>query len=357
MLTSLLALVGSAARASCDGDGTLDPGEECDDGNLVSCDGCSAACELECDFTCHLDESWLIPGGSSIVVNGYIHNNSCAPCEYFLLMGVNSADLTVVSMSEPPGWGAAPIPGNGQLDFTMTISGSATMDAWHLHQYSMVNDGEAYCEDVAFACPVPAYEYSIPNQWIHGPPVGPLQQFEAQVQPITASWVDTTLPRRVRERFFSSEGSDTCHYPYPANFYPNPSLTPNPNNWETWDIVSGNYYRWDYVGWDDNGNQIAWYRGDAPIFNPFMNTCIASGRNGIPGDGDECVPSNLAAKNPPNQCGFTYTQHMQLYCPNLPGPPDAKWVEFEPHPVSTTIYPTDVGAARDTITLGNFPYP
>ena len=29
------------------GDGTVDPGEECDDGNLVGNDGCSADCEIE----------------------------------------------------------------------------------------------------------------------------------------------------------------------------------------------------------------------------------------------------------------------------------------------------------------------
>ncbi|MGH7894582.1 MAG: DUF4215 domain-containing protein, partial [Candidatus Binatia bacterium] len=34
------------AATTC-GDGTLDPGEQCDDGNYVSGDGCSAACELE----------------------------------------------------------------------------------------------------------------------------------------------------------------------------------------------------------------------------------------------------------------------------------------------------------------------
>src|SRR5204863_4124585 len=37
--------------ASCQpqncGDGNLDPGEDCDDGNLVDCDGCSAKCEDE----------------------------------------------------------------------------------------------------------------------------------------------------------------------------------------------------------------------------------------------------------------------------------------------------------------------
>ena len=35
-----------APTAAC-GDGNLDPGEQCDDGNTVSCDGCSASCQIE----------------------------------------------------------------------------------------------------------------------------------------------------------------------------------------------------------------------------------------------------------------------------------------------------------------------
>src|SRR5262249_54584928 len=35
-----------APTAAC-GDGNLDPGEPCDDGNTVSCDGCSASCQVE----------------------------------------------------------------------------------------------------------------------------------------------------------------------------------------------------------------------------------------------------------------------------------------------------------------------
>jgi cysteine-rich repeat protein len=35
-----------APSAAC-GDGNPDPGEQCDDGNTVSCDGCSASCQLE----------------------------------------------------------------------------------------------------------------------------------------------------------------------------------------------------------------------------------------------------------------------------------------------------------------------
>src|SRR5207248_1704812 len=39
------------APAGC-GNLTLDPGEECDDGNLTAGDGC----EADCRFTCHTDD-------------------------------------------------------------------------------------------------------------------------------------------------------------------------------------------------------------------------------------------------------------------------------------------------------------
>ena len=34
------------------GDGVVQPGEACDDGNTSDGDGCSAACEVECGFAC-----------------------------------------------------------------------------------------------------------------------------------------------------------------------------------------------------------------------------------------------------------------------------------------------------------------
>jgi fibro-slime domain-containing protein len=38
--------------SSCCGNSSLDPGEECDDGNTTAGDGCSAACRLETDWKC-----------------------------------------------------------------------------------------------------------------------------------------------------------------------------------------------------------------------------------------------------------------------------------------------------------------
>jgi len=40
-----------ACTATC-GDGNLDPGEDCDDGNLIDLDGCSSKCKIEGGFAC-----------------------------------------------------------------------------------------------------------------------------------------------------------------------------------------------------------------------------------------------------------------------------------------------------------------
>lgn len=45
----------------CDSDGTVDPGEQCDDGNGVSGDGCSATCQIEMCYTCPTPGSPCVP--------------------------------------------------------------------------------------------------------------------------------------------------------------------------------------------------------------------------------------------------------------------------------------------------------
>src|SRR5512132_4160439 len=50
----VLLLVSSALGAVC-GDGVIDAGEECDDGNVVGGDGCSATCVFE---GCPLTGTW-----------------------------------------------------------------------------------------------------------------------------------------------------------------------------------------------------------------------------------------------------------------------------------------------------------
>src|SRR4051794_1405055 len=54
LLPTLVALLGCLSLAGCGGgnnavcgDGHVDPGEECDDGNETNGDGCSSACKTE----------------------------------------------------------------------------------------------------------------------------------------------------------------------------------------------------------------------------------------------------------------------------------------------------------------------
>ena len=42
------------------GDGKLDPGEECDDGNLFIWDGCSDTCKIEFPYTCPTPNDYCI---------------------------------------------------------------------------------------------------------------------------------------------------------------------------------------------------------------------------------------------------------------------------------------------------------
>jgi cysteine-rich repeat protein len=46
---------------SCNHNGFIDPGEQCDDGNVVSGDGCSATCQLEACYACSGEPSNCIP--------------------------------------------------------------------------------------------------------------------------------------------------------------------------------------------------------------------------------------------------------------------------------------------------------
>src|SRR5207249_455274 len=56
-LTPILSLL---EEGQC-GDGVLDPGEECDDGNVQSGDGCSATCRPEVCFACAGEPSSCSP--------------------------------------------------------------------------------------------------------------------------------------------------------------------------------------------------------------------------------------------------------------------------------------------------------
>jgi len=88
------------------GDGNLDLGEQCDDGNNISGDGCSATCKTE--------SSTVITGGGG---GGYIslrinNNDDCVPTEdgaYFSWMTNKASSARVVCDTKSnPNWGTPP---------------------------------------------------------------------------------------------------------------------------------------------------------------------------------------------------------------------------------------------------------
>jgi cysteine-rich repeat protein len=70
-LAAIFSTIPSSALRSC-GDGILDPNEECDDGNTVANDGCSAICTLECGDGI-LDPNEECDDGNTVA------NDGCSP--------------------------------------------------------------------------------------------------------------------------------------------------------------------------------------------------------------------------------------------------------------------------------------
>jgi cysteine-rich repeat protein len=106
------------ASAAC-GNGTPDPGEECDDGNTTSCDGCSASCRVEgcgngrvecseecdagaqngqpgsgCDATCKVIP---LPGGLLLFPGGHTRNSCMAEWRIKLVNGLVSGGFPLTT--------------------------------------------------------------------------------------------------------------------------------------------------------------------------------------------------------------------------------------------------------------------
>jgi cysteine-rich repeat protein len=92
-----------ACDATC-GDGNLDPGEECDDGNLAIGDGCSNTCSKEPGFTCEsriLQDSSTCQSGSGtclalpIIYRDFLPQNVAGGHPDFLWLGTQSGGQVV----------------------------------------------------------------------------------------------------------------------------------------------------------------------------------------------------------------------------------------------------------------------
>ena len=65
------------------GDGTIDAGEECDDGDVQNSDGCDSSCNVETGFTCTSANPSVCSTvcGDGIVVDASICINGCTTPE------------------------------------------------------------------------------------------------------------------------------------------------------------------------------------------------------------------------------------------------------------------------------------
>ena len=87
--------VPDACRTTCRpaacGDGVIDTGEGCDDGNTVSCDGCDAGCQPEVGFTCGDGTTLPACGESCDDANAVTGDGCTAACELEIIPGGGSA--------------------------------------------------------------------------------------------------------------------------------------------------------------------------------------------------------------------------------------------------------------------------
>ena len=104
------------------GNGALEPGEQCDDGNTISGDGCSSQCKLECDWLCGMP----VPGCPSCGLsrpacgNGILTSNE--ECDDG---NVASGDGCSASCQVEPGWRCV-VPGR----LCVPLCGDGRMVGW-----------------------------------------------------------------------------------------------------------------------------------------------------------------------------------------------------------------------------------
>jgi cysteine-rich repeat protein len=116
------------------GNGRLDPGEECDDGNTVSGDGCSSQCKLECDWMCGMPVPGCPPCGTTVSRCG---DGIVSPGEQCDDGNVASGDGCSASCQVEPGWRCV-VPGR----LCVPICGDGLMVGWETCDDRNTVDGD-----------------------------------------------------------------------------------------------------------------------------------------------------------------------------------------------------------------------
>ncbi len=123
------------------GNGVVCPGEECDDGNNVSNDGCSATCTFDCALNCDdanpcTDDSCVDQGGGSFVCD---HVPNSAPCDDGVACTVGDVCVNGACTSGGP----APCDdGNGCTDDSCRDSAGGGFVCDHLPNTDPCDDGD-----------------------------------------------------------------------------------------------------------------------------------------------------------------------------------------------------------------------
>ena len=106
---------GGAAAPFC-GDGTVDPGEGCDDGNGQSLDGCSSNCVVDGFDEVEVNDTLAMangPYGAGVLLRGSIKPGS--DVDYFAIVVPEVADLHLET------FGASGFGGCANIDTVLTL--------------------------------------------------------------------------------------------------------------------------------------------------------------------------------------------------------------------------------------------
>ena len=247
------------------GNGIVEPGEGCDDGNDVTNDGCSAGCMVEgaCYFECRLSRADLVPGGPTVQVPAAVANLSDQTCDSIVLArDPPDLDIELTNETSFPTPATPVLPG-GTFDFTMDLSALGSSDATEStpHSFNYSNDGSDWCYQRRSACLIPERELTSAGDWSIIPGYATAYSWNVTVEADTAQFQDRT----VREFFDAGEGVDSCWF---VGSYYAESTRPNPAVTAEWQIDSSNMYipiQTGAPGADNVGpaeSWVLWYRGD-----------------------------------------------------------------------------------------------